>query len=114
MNPYSTTKHAKNITEAILRLMIERRGEWIKSYEFVQKHLYGKFTGTSADRRARELAEKGYGELDGFKFFVERRKVGKYSEYRCVGGQKTQTRYEFITNPNGEEVAVPVQETLKI
>jgi hypothetical protein len=59
----------KNI---ILNVLKEAR-VWVKSYELQKVNTHYGWLGTQADRAARQLAIEG---------LIERRRAGKYSEYR--------------------------------
>jgi len=59
--------------EIIMRLL--SNGEWIKSYELVKVNTPWGWLGTDGTRRARELVESGW---------AERRKNGKYEEFRHI------------------------------
>lgn len=58
----------------ILNVLRENRGEWFESYKLVKLSTKWGFLGTSADRRARELAEEG---------MIEVRHIGKFAQYRA-------------------------------
>lgn len=58
----------------ILNVLRENRGEWFESYKLVKLSTKWGFLGTSADRRARELAEEDR---------IEVRHIGKYVQYRA-------------------------------
>lgn len=57
----------------ILVHLCKSYGTWIPSYKLIKAETQWGWLGTSADRQARLLVEEG---------ILERRKNGKYSEYR--------------------------------
>lgn len=54
------------------------------SYQLQQKETPFGFIGSEGDRRARELAQDGYYDSKKRRYYIERRKVGKYAEYRVT------------------------------
>ena len=57
----------------IIKKYLEFRGEWIASYDLLKINTPYGWLGSQADRRARELAERGE---------IERKQIGEYAYYR--------------------------------
>ena len=83
--------------EAVVRLMAQNIGEWHCSYELMQKHVCGTFTGIQADRRAYDVIEDGgYFDSPNFRYFVEHRgprQMGnptKYAQFRVSKREQRQ------------------------
>lgn len=62
----------------LIKKLLREQGGWVYSYELVSRWFDGKWLGPSADRIARDLAEKGE---------IERVREGKYAKYRLKQGQ---------------------------
>lgn len=88
-------------------MYLEAENRWVPSYELIKRELCGKWSGTSADRRAREIAEAGEYKLNGRTYQVESRKSGKYAEFRIVGKTKKIIGYDTVLLPDNRRVAVP-------
>ena len=73
--------------ELIVRYLAARIGEWTPSYDLVKKETELGYIGLQGDRRAQELAEEGFYKSPNFKYIIERRRNGKYAEYRCAAKQ---------------------------
>lgn len=56
-----------------IKKLLSQNGGWVYSYELVSRWFDGTWLGPSADRIARDLAEKGE---------IERVREGKYAKYR--------------------------------
>ena len=66
----------KNLTQDELVMSYlenEKNGQWTFGYQLIGKETQRGFLGSSIERNCRRLAEKG---------FLERRKNGKYVEFR--------------------------------
>lgn len=74
--------------ELIVRYLASRIGEWTSSYDLVKKETELGYIGLQGDRRAQELAEEGYFNSPNFKYIIERRRNGKYAEYRVARKEK--------------------------
>lgn len=66
---------SKPFSQQEIILLLLQDGEWLKSYCFVREATRYGYLGTSGDRRARELAEKGQ---------AERRRHNGQAEYRIT------------------------------
>lgn len=60
-------------SKIILNVLNESRGEWFFGYSLIKMNTRFGFLGSSADRRARELAEAGE---------IEVKYEGRYAKYR--------------------------------
>lgn len=80
---------AKRSQKEIILKYLEWKKDWIPSYELVKKDTEWGYLGTSAGRRARELAEEGK---------IERRIVKKYAEYKYKENDGHITIPVFIDN----------------
>lgn len=83
------------LSDLVVLRLLETRGEWVPSYQLIKVNTTHGWIGSSGDRRAREIAEDGYHEMNGVKYYIERRNEGKYAEYRCIGGKKTEQVVTF-------------------
>lgn len=54
----------------------------VPSYDLVKKETALGYIGLQGDRRAQELAEDGHYNSPNFRYVIERRRIGKYAEYR--------------------------------
>lgn len=72
------------ISEAIVRHLWENKGIWFHSYELEKTVLAGRFTGISGNREARRLGESGVYESPNFKYYIERKREGKFAKYRVT------------------------------
>lgn len=70
--------------EKVVRFLANNMGNWINSYELVKASTENGFTGLQADRRAFELAKLGYYDSPNYRYFVEKRKQGKYTQFRIA------------------------------
>lgn len=100
--------------EIAIKVLLDNRGEWLPSFKFIKADTKHGWLGTSIDRQLRGVAETGSYTLLGTKYFVERRHIGKYAEYRITGGTKEVSRAEIKTNPDGTRVAIIIKETIII
>lgn len=94
--------------------LFDMRGEWVPSYSLTKVNTKYGWLGSSGDRRARELAEIGNHIVNGTTYFIERRKQGKYAEYRATGMTKNIERVEIIENEDGTRIAKLIKETINI
>jgi hypothetical protein len=80
----------KKITqrELIVRYLAARIGEWTPSYDLVKRETEHGYIGLQGDRRAQELAEDGYFNSTYYRYTIERRRNGKYAEYRVSKKEK--------------------------
>lgn len=74
--------------ELIVRYLAARIGVWTPSYDLVKRETELGYIGLQGDRRAQELAEDGYFLSPNYKYFIERRRNGKYAEYRVSKKEK--------------------------
>jgi len=70
--------------EIVVRLLVSRMGQWVPSYQIVKQNTPWGWLGLQADRRAFELAKEGKFESENFTYYIERRKNGKYTEFRVA------------------------------
>ena len=70
--------------EKVVRHLAANMGTWIPSFELVKASTENGFTGLQADRRAFELAKTGYYDSPNYRYFVEKRKNGKYTQFRVA------------------------------
>ena len=87
----------KYVAEIIYEFLQEHQGEWHAGYEWVNRHVYvgGKcyWCGSSADRKARLMAERGD---------IERKHEGGYAWYRVK--PKEPNQLNMATNKSIVEV----------
>lgn len=69
--------------EKVMRYLATNLNKWIKSYELVKANTESGFTGLQADRRAFELAEVGFYKSPTKLYKVEKRRNGKYTEFKA-------------------------------
>lgn len=69
--------------EKVMRYLATNLNKWVKSYELVKANTESGFTGLQADRRAFELAEVGFYKSPTKLYKVEKRRNGKYTEFRA-------------------------------
>lgn len=69
--------------EKVMRYLATNLNHWVKSYELVKANTESGFTGLQADRRAFELAEVGFYKSPTRMYKVEKRRNGKYTEFRA-------------------------------
>ena len=70
--------------ELIVRYLAAQMGTWIQSYDLVKKETELGYIGLQGDRRAQELAEEGFYNSPNFHYIIQRRRNGKYAEYRVA------------------------------
>lgn len=76
--------------EKVMRYLAINLNHWVKSYELVKANTESGFTGLQADRRAFELAEVGFYKSPTKMYKVEKRRNGKYTEFRAsISQEKT-------------------------
>lgn len=92
----------------IICLHLADIGDWVPSYTLSKVQTKFGWLGSSGERRARELAEGQWHEYKGVVYTVERRQIGKYTEYRVLSRPKPRTVYVEKINPEGQTVRVPV------
>lgn len=72
--------------EKVVRYMVQERpiGSWFYSYELVGKFILGENTGIDADTRLYSIInnDKGIFSSSNFYYEIERRRIGKYAEFR--------------------------------
>lgn len=80
--------------EKVVRYMAATRpiGEWYFSYELSQKFINGHNTGIDADTRLYEIINKDDGKFysSNFIYYIERRRQGKYTEFRIARKERRQ------------------------
>lgn len=74
--------------EKVMRYLATNLNKWVKSYELVKANAESGFTGLQADRRAFELAEVGFYKSPTKMYKVEKRRNGKYTEFRASVSQE--------------------------
>lgn len=83
--------------EAIVLHLAQRPGEWYPSYDLEKATLSGQWVGTRGSRSARDLAQWGKLQIKGMTYFVERRQVGKYAEFRVAfTKEKPKQQIEYL------------------
>lgn len=80
--------------------LADTEGVWKPSYSLSKTSTPYGFLGSSAERRARELAEDGKHIVNGNTYFIEKRMNGKYAEYRVASTKKKSTQ-NVTYNPDG-------------
>jgi hypothetical protein len=91
--------------QIVVRYLAACPGEWVSSYDLAKKETAWGWLGSQGDRRARELALAGKYELDGVIYFIERRHLGKYAEYRVAFSQPKPTQHVTFVAKDGKRVA---------
>lgn len=93
-------KNKMSAKEKVVRFMAETRpiGTWFYSYELAGKMIHNQNTGTDADTRLYSILndDGGIFSSPNFNYHIERRRIGKYTEFRVskkepreyVGGLK--------------------------
>jgi hypothetical protein len=80
----------------IICLHLADIGDWVPSYSLSKTQTRFGWVGSSGERRARELAEAGEHFVKGMVYTIERRKVGKYAEYRVAAVAKKRPKFAYI------------------
>lgn len=80
--------------EKVVKYMAETRkiGEWFYTYELAGKFIGGQNTGTDADTRLYSIIndDGGIYKSPNFSYHIERRRLGKYTEFRIARKEKHQ------------------------
>lgn len=69
----------------VVRYLAERIGQWVPGYVLVAKasSMIGKdYIIQDADTRAHDLVREGHYDSPNFRYFIESRKQGKYTQFR--------------------------------
>lgn len=86
--------------EIVVRMLNERRGEWVNGYELQGKGTKWGFSGVDADTRAHELSRIGYYDSPNNRYYIEHRRQGKYAQFRVTLVEPQVTTAQLVaTNP---------------
>lgn len=99
--------------DKITLFLHDQKGQWVESFKLGKVHTKWGWIGSSGERRAREIAEKGIHITNGIKYYIEHKIENGYAWYRCTGGEKDVILPRF-EEKNGQRVVKLTQETLKV
>lgn len=91
-------------------LYLSQHGGWVKVCELKGKPYKDRFLGSESDRRMievmKDVKEKGYYEVNGYRYVIEESSEGKYKTYRVLNPKKNIVYVlEFL--PDGSPIRRP-------
>jgi hypothetical protein len=99
--------------DILVKYLASHKGEWIESFRVQKLQTEWGYLGCETTKRDREIfggltesdiIETEY-ELNGTKYQLQKKKVGKYVAYRCISGARFEQKTQFIEQPNGTVLA---------